>query len=390
MFDTIGKMSHSLGLSHYHIPRMQEMGRLYWCHSVGIFGIQLAAIFVPIYLLKIDYSFKEVLVFLLTQQLFAAILQYPITKLFALVSPHYLLGFGRIWLAVFFFLLSTLQIYNWPLFILAFFWALDRTMYWTAFHYVFGKARAHKTGNRQIAGINALAILAATVAPAVGGIVASSRGINYVYIISILLIITASLPIMFIADKLPKVKLNITKKLIKNTGRDLAANAFNGTVIVAEQSLWPIFVFLIVSSYAGIGILSSVIAIASAWAMIYVGKKEETKGERFFIGHGVTAYGIVSFIRTFAENAIHVFGLNLFAGIGRSLYVTPFMNRYYTNSDSGQRLSYIMVMETAFSIGSLTLLLILIMLLSIFTIKTVLSIGLVSVAFLVLGVRLIR
>ncbi|MEK7594621.1 MAG: hypothetical protein AAB436_03225 [Patescibacteria group bacterium] len=383
-------MSYLPANSHYHLPRMKEMGRVYWCHSVGILGIQLAAIFVSIFLLKSGYSFREVLVFLLLQQVLSVALQYPVNKLFAYVRPHYLLAIGRIWFAIFFCLLATLNEHHWPLALLALFWALDRTMYWSAFHYVFSMARAHKHGNRQIAGINALAILAATAAPAIGGVIATVFGINYTYIVAVLFIMLAAIP-MITADKGPeRTKIQIPRHEIKAMRPDMLANMFNGTVVAAEQNIWPMFVFLIVTSYAGIGALSSVIAAASVGVMLYVGRHEEVRGDQHYIKQGMAAYSLASVGRVLVQSTTQVFGLNMLSGIGRSLYVTPFMNRYYLNSDGEHKLGYITIMETAFEFGSVLYILALLALTLLFSASTVLAIGLGIVAVSVLGVRLIR
>lgn len=172
--------------------------------------------------------------------------------------------------------------------------------------------------------------------------------------------------------------------------RDMLANAFNGMVIFAEQSVWPILVFLLVTSYAGVGLLSTVIAITSIVVTLYVGRDEERTGESHYIKRGLMTYSLTSIGRALVQNTTQVFGLNLLGGIGRSLYVTPYMNRYYTNSDGPFRLGYIMAMEGAFSIGSVIFGLGLLGLSTMFSTEAVLSIALAIVALCVAGVRLIR
>ncbi len=369
---------------------MKEMGRIYWCHSIGALGIFLAAIFVPVFLLKIGYSIREVFVFLLFQQLFSVILQYPVSKSFRYINPHYLMAVGRLSFAVFFWLLLTLQEQHWWLGLIALFWSINRTMYWTSLHYAFGLARAHKHSGRQIAKIGALSTIAATSAPALGGVIATIFGIGYTYTVAIALIFISVIPLLFAKDGPPKTKLEIKWPDVLKIRRDATSNAFNGMVVAAEQNIWPMFISLIVVSYAGIGILSSVIAIASAGVMIYVGRKEEVMGEQHYIKGGILTYGLTSAGRAVAQTGLQVFGLNLFAGIGRALYITPFMNRYYANSDASNRLGYITIMEASFGIGSSVYLISLLGLLAFFSTETVLAIGLGAIAILVIGVRLIR
>lgn len=366
------------------------MGRIYWCHSIGGLGIFMAAIFVPIFLLKNGYSVLDVFVYLLLQQLVSLLLQYPTCRLFEYINPHHLLTIGRLSFIGFFWLLLTLQTHEWPLVYIAFFWALNRTMYWAALHYVFGLSRAKKHAGMQVAKMNALAVLGSTIAPAIGGVIASLFGIDYTYAAAILLILASVVPLINAPETIPRAKLKISWQHLNEMRRDALANAFNGMVVSAEQSIWPMFVSLIVVSYAGIGILSSVIAAASIIVMMYVGRNEEVRGEKHYIKEGLTTYSLTSIGRAVATSSAQVAGLNLFAGIGRALYLPAFMNRYYSNSDGANRLGYITIMEMAFSVGSVAYLLSLIILLAFFPASTVLSIGLVAVAFFVIGVRLIR
>ncbi len=383
-------MPYSHITAHYHLPRMKEMGRVYWCNTLVATGSSLVAIFVPIFLLKSGYSFTSVLIYMLLQQIFAALTQYPAGRLFAYIQPNFILALGSLLYAIFFGLLATLHAYHWPLVLLAFTWSLNRTIYWAALHYVFSSSRAHKNSGVQIAGLQALAVIAATVAPAVGGIISTLFGITYAYIAAVLLLLMATWPVLSSIDAPKRSFIVMPYHQLMAMRRDALANCFNGIILVAETNLWPLLIYTFVSSYAGIGILSSVIAVSSIFVILYVGRNTIKQGERHFIKEGVATYSLTSIGRMLVQSSTQIFGLNLLAGIGRSLYVTPFMNRYYSNSDGPHRLGYITVMETAFSVGSALFITFLILLSAILSIKAVLVVGLGIVAVCTFGVRNIR
>lgn len=375
--------------NHYHLMRMKEMGRIYWCHSIGSFGIALISVFIPIFLLKSGYSFQTVLLFILSQQLLSLILQYPAGKLFAYIRPHHLLALGQFYYVLLLGLLATLTVYHWPLWLLAFMWALNRTVYWTAFHYLFSVARAHKTAGRQIAFLSSLSLISACIAPAIGGIAATFFGIQYAYIVAGLILAIALIPVLKTGGP-DRIKLRIRWSHIREIRRDIFANASNGTILMAENNLWPLLIFTIVSSYAGIGLLSAAIALSSTFVTMYVGRREESAGEKPYIRGGLATYSLTSIGRAVVQSSGQIFGLNMLGGIGRSLYVTPFLNRYYANSDGKDRLGYITLMEAAFSAGASLLIILALILSSFVSDSAVLSISLVVVAITALGVRLIR
>lgn len=369
---------------------MKEMGKIYWCHSIGALGVSLASIFIPIYLLKIGFSFTQVITYLLLQQIFALLLQYTISSSMQFIKPHHMMVIGSLYYVVLFGLLLTMDTHHWSLALLALVWALNRCCYWTAFHYCFSLAHAHKHSGTQIAGITSLVIVATTIAPAIGGVMATFFGINYVYWLAIILIIIACLPMLAMSKGPPLPTLNLSWQLVKKIKRDAAANFFNGAVLMVEQSIWPLFIYLIITSYAGIGLLSSVIALAGVATALYVGKKEEVNGEKHYISRGTLTYSITSVARTLVQNSFQVFGLNLFAGLGRSLYVTPFLTRYYSNSDEDCRLGYVTIMETAFLLGATVFMSGILLLTIILSVKAALTIGFLIAAASVMGVRLIR
>jgi hypothetical protein len=368
---------------------MREMGIVYWCHTIGGIAISLVSIFIPIYLLKTGYTFTTVLYYILMQQVLAALLQFPVSTLFRFFRPHTIMALGSLAYVVLFGLLSTLNHYHWPLLLLALAWALNRSLYWLGFHYTFSLSRGHHNAGQQIAGINALAIVGSTVAPAIGGIIASLFGITYIYVAAMALLLIAITP-LFTPNGPEKTKVHFDFQQLQLMRRDMLANLFNGTVLMTEQYFWPLFIFFIISSYAGIGMLSSVIALTSIAMTLYVGKHQAVKGDKYFLRRGTAAYSLASIGRAIAQSTTQVFGLNVLGGIGRSLYVTPFINRYYTNSDTPYRLGYIAAMESAFSVGAAVFTCFILLLSLFMPDSAALSAGLLVVAFSAWGVRLIR
>ncbi len=378
--------------TYYLSLQLKEMKRLYWCHSVGALGIALAMIFVPIFLLKSGFSFQSVLWFLLLQQAMGAVLQFPASWLFGYVSSHYLLVIGSLCYAIFFGLLGSLHQYHWPLALVALAWALNRSIYWAAFHYIFGLTRSSKSSGRQIASVISLATSAVYIAPALGGAIASLLGIGYTYAAGILLLLVAVFPMLSTEHPLPLTKLRLEKSQAWGMRRDIVANMCNGIILMSEVNMWPMLIFLFVSSYAGIGALSEAVAGSSIAVSLYVGHDQDNRGRssRRYLRRGLVTMSLVNLGRAFVQNGLQIFGLNLLAGVGRSFYVTPFMNRYYCNSDGSNRLGYITIMEVAFGIGSATYVGGLLVLATIFSVKAVLTISLSLAAFFILGVRLIR
>jgi hypothetical protein len=369
---------------------MKEMGRVYWCHSIGAAGVGVISIFTSIFLLKIGYSFTAVIGLLFMQQLFSAIMFRPSAELLRISPPNRALASGSLFFIIFLFFLSTINTYHWPLWLIALVWSVNRTTYWTAFHYLFSLSRAHIHGGRQIAKLAALITVGGTIAPAIGGLIATKYGIKYTYIMSVVLLIIAISPLLFDKAGPQRISYKFSRADAKAMRRDLLAQIMNGSASMADQNIWPIFIFLLVSSYAGIGALSTSIAAASVVVTIYVGRKQEQKGERTYIKRGMMTSSLANLGRVATHSGAQIFGVNLLTGVGRALYVTPYMNRYYHNADGSQRLGYVVAMEVAFSVGGSAHMLILLLLSLVVSVKVVLTVGFGIAAICILGLRWIR
>jgi MFS family permease len=334
--------------SHYHVFRMSEIGTMFWAHSLMSIGAFLLTIFIPIFLLKSGYSLTAVLIFLSLQGFFSILLQYYGAKLVALIGANKSMAVGIIAQICYFGLLITLPQAHWPLAVLSFAWAVYRTIYWVAFHANFSKARGHAAASKQIGMIQAVVAFAKGAAPAIGGIIATLLGINWVYALGITLSVFACIPLFSEKEITARRPVKVRSIKFRKIRPDLASSMANSTTSVAESILWPMLVFLLVPSYASVGVLSSIIALAALLTSVYVGRQVGHRhGGKHYLRQGVAIAGFSDALRLLATSATQIFGVNLFGGVGNSLYMTPFFTRYYSHADEEPRIEYISAMETA-------------------------------------------
>jgi hypothetical protein len=286
--------------------------------------------------------------------------------------------------------LLTLDTYHWPLILVATLWGIDRDFYWFSLHANFSKARAHHNAGTQVSALNSLITFAHGITPAVGGIIATSAGIAWSYAIAIVMLISGSLPLITGPEITKRRKVSWRNLDYKRLWRDPVSNFFNGITTTSEVVLWPLIIYFIVNSYAGVGILSSIVIFVSISVALYVGKREAIKGERRYLRRGLTLETFVNALRVVAQNAGHVFGINLINGVSRSLYTTPYMTRYYRHCDEEPRLEYIALMETGNQLGGVVVLTILLVLSFHLSIEATLLAGVIIAIPASFGTRLIR
>lgn len=331
------------------------MKRVFWAHTMSSIGASLVTIFIPIFLLNTGYAFTAVMGFIFAQSLISALGIYPVAWLVSRIGANKGAALGLTMDIIYFAMLLTLDTYHWPLVLLAAAWALCHNAYWVSFHANFSKSRSHEKTGKQVSAINSIITFAHGLTPAIGGILATKAGIGWVYVIAIVFLFLALIPLLAGKEVTKRRPFKPKQLDVRKIWRDPASNTFNGATTLAEVIFWPLLIFFIVDSYAGVGILSSIVIVASITVALYVGKREATQGERHFMRRGLLLETCTNILRAIASTAAHVFGINLINGVSRSLYTTPYMTRYYRHADEEPRLEYIAIMETATQAGGMLL-----------------------------------
>ena len=191
---------------------------------------------------------------------------------------------------------------------------------------------------------NALWILVGGITPAIGGVVATLFGVPSLYVATVVFYLTSLVPMSQLKDiSMPSSRKALSLKQIKS---DLLANAAFNIDDVASGSVWTIFIFLFLKSYAEVGILASVTLLATILISLYMGWRQKDSRLHRYIRFGTGMTGLTNFLRVLVQAPLHISGVNFFQGAGKSLALTPYLTRYYLNAEK-QGIPYITAMLAA-------------------------------------------
>ena len=275
------------------------------------------------------------------------------------------------------------------LWLLAVFRGAFSAFYYPAFTANFVTARAHRKTGLQIGWLNAITLFHGGVAPAVGGFLANNLGLKWVYVVVVIVIIIANIPLLLGSENLKHTTISF-RKIPWHASKDFLANGLYNVSGFVETVIWPLAISLFVASYGLIGVLSSVMVLATIAISLYVGKREDTVGEGPYLKGGVTTNAVANMGKLFASTPLEVIGVNFVSGTSDALLANSFASRYYKNTDTEQMLEYTFGMEVTHAIvwsiyfGLLTILA------AWFTLKVVLLIGIFLAIPSVFGVRMIK
>lgn len=373
----------------YHLHRFSEVGRLYWSHTLGSMGMSMVSLFIPIYLYKLGYNLTEIIGFNLMLSVCFLATTYLAARSLHRFGTHRLMTFANFVRVIYFSLFIALPGWPWLFWIIPAVMAFAGPLYWLAFHLDFSESRTQGESNKQIGRLFAFAALAHGLAPAIGGIVATSYSINVMYGVGIGLSLAAGGTLLAGGSGIHPPKLSLKNLPLKSLLNGWFANFSYALYFLGEGFIWPLLIFLTFPnySYAGVGVLSSTVVIASIIVPLYVGRREASKGTKHYLKEGTSIAVATNALRLLTQAPGAIFGFNFIAGIGHSLIDPPYLDRYYKRADSSNRLAVVYTIETANTVGHVLAFSVLLVLSLFLVDKIVLAIGLLLVTPAILGIK---
>ncbi len=354
--------------------RIKEMTALYWTNSLRATATAFVVVLVPIYLTKLGYSLTEVLLVFVAEGLLWLMLLYPSMLIIHRIGANQLMAFSVIILVGFMVSLGLLPIYGWMIVGVVLFKALS-SLYWFSLRLNFTAVTKGKEAGKKIGLTNALFLACMGIAPAVGGVVAELYGIGWAYLVAIAIILLACVPLLNVNEVGSWSKSDLSKLNLKKILPDLIANAGSTIDDFVGALVWPMLIFIIIPTYAGVGLLSALVVISAILISLWVGYRESKKGESHYLRQGSLIMSITNFLRFLTQTISQVAGINLLAGVGQALYTTPLASRYYKNAAKEPTMEYIFAMQVISAIAWVAYPLLLIALTLFFNDKQVLIIG---------------
>lgn len=369
-------MPHRVHHNYYHALRLKgELRRLYWAHTVKELAANLVTIFVPIYLYRLGYTVTMIMVYFLLATLFWGFTQAPLLRWANRIGFNRSMGLSLVVEGVQILMLATISRFHWPLWSIALVWGISISLYWPQFRACFARSLLHKRVAPAVGMSSALLMLALGIAPAIGGVIASWFGIGVLYIVAMLCFAAGAIPLLSGSEFIRGEEYSLRDIAWRKIWRDLVANGASEVDACIAANVWPLLIFLVIPSYAGVGALSSISVIASILIAFYVGqrKPKEISG---YLKNGTSVISATNAIRLVAQSAGQIAGVNFFNGLGQALMVTPFYSRYYENAEREPTLPYVYAMQMPCVLGDVLLFSFIIVLSLTLPVKAALAIGL--------------
>lgn len=322
---------------HFHIVNFslsKQLAETYLCVFLRNFAIALIGIFLPIYLFKeLSYSFREVLLFFIIMQFCAAFFAPFIAKINASWGCKHTILLSVPFTLLFFMTLDILKDVHFLFYLIPVVGGVAESMYWMAFHVNFAKSTNYKHRGEQVTIWYVMSILLGVIGPLVGALILTFLNFSILFVLVAILLVASAIPLFSSKEVFSRASFSIKYIFNRKRVRDAFAFFGYGTRHMAGAILWPFFIFFIVKEYFNLGLVISVASIFTALiTWLFIGRIIDSHSKRRFISWGSFIDSIISILRIFPKNVLHVLGLTTLGAVAYDLVDVPFSAKMYNKA----------------------------------------------------------
>lgn len=340
-------LHHHIKFHHLHYTEMNE---LYISLSLRAFSTGLVGIFVPIYLYLLDVPIVTIAGFFMLFYFAKSLMHILTAHLSARYGPKHILVVSYIVMFAYIMLLYNLPQQLELLWLAALVGGVADSLFWLSRHIDWATVAGKTKPTTQYSSLQIFSNIAMSMAPLIGGAVASTFGIGYTLLGAGAGLLLAAYPLVKTLEPVVPRKANV-KPFRVAPWRHQVANAAMNFQTMVSIFFWPWFIFLIVKTYHGVGVIASaslLLLVITAWLLGRLGDKGKNSqvlkagvGSRFMVHAARTA------VQTFPAAMV----VNVVGDITDMLTGTPYAMRFYEGARKYGIAAYLVDMEIA---GDLT------------------------------------
>lgn len=378
---------------HYHLKlhhlHFTEINELYISFSLHAFSMGLVGIFVPIYLFSLNYSLTTIalffIIFSLTKLVVFPLGSYLVTQL----GPKHIIMGSYLLMFLYILLLYLLPNHPQALFPSSIMSGIAAGLFWVARHIDMASVISSKTPTSQFSKLLIFIAIAQAFAPLIGGIIATTYGIEYTLLGTAIGLLLAMYPLKKTLE--PVIPQNAQLKLFKTAPlRHLIANSAMNAQSNVALYIWPLYIFLVVNTYQNVGIIASASLVIVVVLLHALGVLGDHGKNTQLLNLGSNLRSGVHLGRTLTQSFVAVLGVNILGDITDTLTSVPYTIHFYENARKYGIAAYLMDLEMIGSLGASMLWIILFLAASLTDQKSALIITFILAALLMPLLRLIE
>ncbi len=233
--------------------------------------------------------------------------------------------------------------------------ALQKAFYWPALHATMAQFSDKQQTAREFSAMYAIMNLMQIVGPMIGGFLSYMLGIEAIFIIASVVYFCSVIPLFWSKDKTMKRKpyrFHDTLALYKKfPSRFLGYFGFGEELLVL--TIWPIFIFIILTNYQDTGLLVTVATLVATGLGLYIGFYTDKHSKGSLLKAGTLIYALTWLVRIPIISPFGTFIADALSRTTKTLVFIPASALAYERAKEKGIMPYVIGVEQALSIGKL-------------------------------------
>lgn len=358
----ISRYIHPGYLSH-HLSR--EIKELYWAKSISDLAMAAVMLFEPVFLYTLGYSLSQVIWFFFAVYLVYLFIMPLGAKLASYKGYEHSIFYSSFFMILYWALLFGIEFYPILIFFAPVALALQKALYWPAFHADMSRFSSADQRGRENSGMYALMSLIFIVGPLLGGFIALKFGFIWLFIIVASLMLVSNIPLFTTLEQfvIKPYKFADTWDMYKKFPKQMVGYWGFGEELT-QLVIWPIFIYITIPDYFRLGAIISISTMVSTLVMLYVGILTDQRNKQVLIRYFSVLTGLSWVIRPFFPSVRGVLSTNTLGTISKNSLIVPLTSMTYDRANETHIMPYAVFFEQNLVIGKLLIMAVILLMLA--------------------------
>lgn len=328
--------------------KFTKLNGIYIFNSIRSLAFSLIGIFIPIYFLNLGFSASFILFYFVLFFLVEALTGFFSVRLIRFLGPKRVIILSLPFAILHFALLQMVDNYTWLAHVAAITGAISLGLYWQAYHYDFSRCKKHNSATKDVSRAFLLLYFAMMISPVVGGFIIDRIGASSVFLLVIFLLLLGSFALFSCGEKYcVNRKIDFKRINFKELRGDMLSRFGLGWEVSASMIIWPIFIYLVLGNYLGVGLVFTVSMFFAMITAYLIGKKPNSHPSKKakIIKTAAFLKAIAYLVKIFSFSVFFVYAINITRSVLGSVLNINLDSEYYLHADKNSRSEYIFLME---------------------------------------------
>ena len=323
---------------HYFSRKInREVKEVYWHSFLSNLALSLVFIFEPIYLYSLGYSLQGIMWYYLMIYAWYCGLIFSGARFASRFGYKHAILVSNIFYVAYWITLFSVRAHPALFFVAPMLFALQKSWFWPAYDADVAMGQAKSQRGREVGVLLSIVQVAFVAGPVLGGFVSEQFGFLVLFVLASILMVASVYPLFRSREVYSRHDFHFRNfwQMFRKYPRDFFGY-FGYAEDLMVMSLWPVYMFIVIPDFLGVGAVSTVAAVIGTVLMLYVGRLTDRMPKHALIEVSSIFYAATWILRFAARGLAPVLTFDALGKAGKDILFVPMNSLVYERAGSGK------------------------------------------------------